>query len=103
MRCTRDDSNQTQALNRIIWIEAACDEDARRAAEQTLREGTAGAVLLWSDVAKDRLLHRLQLAARAAETLVFLYRSPKNVPSVLPAALRLTLHPLNRGMRVELL
>jgi protein ImuA len=90
-------------LNRIIWIAADSDADARWAAEQTLREGTAGAVLLWSDVAKDVLLRRLQLAAREAETLTFLYRSPMSLQLASPAAVRVAMHPLRRGMRVEIL
>lgn len=90
-------------LNRIIWIEATSDEDARWAAEQTLREGTAGALLLWSDVTKDVLLRRLQLAAREAETLAFMYRSPITMHVSSPAALRIAMHPLRRGMRMEIL
>jgi cell division inhibitor SulA len=90
-------------LNRLIWIDATSDSDARWAAEQTLREGIAGAVLLWSDCAKDMSLRRLQLAAREGEGLAFLYRSPNTIVSTSPASVRLKLHPAAAGMKIEIL
>ena len=90
-------------LNRIVWIDTESDEDARWVAEQTLRQGMAGAVLLWSDCTKDIALRRLQLAAREGEALAFLYRSP-NVPVVAsPAAVRMALSSAPRGLQVDLL
>jgi hypothetical protein len=91
------------SLSRLIWIDVASDEDARWAAEQTLREGIAGAVLLWSDCSKDMSLRRLQLAAREGEGLAFLYRSPHTAVTVSPASVRLKLHPAALGMKVEIL
>lgn len=94
-------------LNRIIWIEAQSDDDARWAAEQTLREGMAGAVLLWSDCHKDISLRRLQLAAREGEALAFLYRSPGHPNAASPAAVRLALQAtpldMDMGMRIDVL
>jgi hypothetical protein len=90
-------------LSRLIWIDAASDSDARWAAEQTLREGIAGAVLLWSDCTKDMSLRRLQLAAREGEGLAFLYRSPQTVVNASPASVRLKLHPAPAGIKIEIL
>lgn len=90
-------------LNRVVWIETENDEDAHWAAEQTLREGTAGAVLLWSDVKKDLPLRRLQIAARDGGGLAFLYRSPGVRIAASPAALRLGLQAAPGSVRVEIL
>jgi hypothetical protein len=90
-------------LNRIVWIDTSSDEDARWVAEQTLRQGMAGAVLLWSDCAKDVALRRLQLAAREGEALVFLYRSPLKSIATSPATARLELSASPTGLHVELL
>ncbi len=91
------------SLQHIVWISADSDEDARWAAEQTLRAGAAGAVLLWSDSGDDRHLRRLQLAAETGQTLAFLYRTPSARRQPSPAALRLRLRPAADGVRLEIL
>ncbi len=90
-------------LNRIIWIDAKNDVDARWSAEQTLREGMAGAVLLWSDTIKDIALRRLQLAAREGESLLFLYRSSLLLNTPSPATVRLALQPQSGALRVDVI
>jgi len=80
-------------LPRVLWIDAAHDEDAHWAAEQTLREGAAGAVLLWSHAVADRPLRRLQLAAEAGESLALSTGPPMTLDSSSPAALRIVLRP----------
>ena len=90
-------------LNRLIWIEANSDQDAHWAAEQTLREGIAGAVLLWSDVSRDIVLRRLQVAARDGNGLTFLYRSPSASIAASPAAVRMRLHPQPDGIGIDIL
>jgi hypothetical protein len=90
-------------LNRLIWIEASSDQDAHWAAEQTLREGIAGAVLLWSDVSRDIVLRRLQVAARDGNGLAFLYRSPSASIVASPAAVRMRLHPQPDGIGIDIL
>lgn len=96
------------SLKNILWISPDSDEDARWAAEQTLRAGAAGAVLLWSATRDDRSLRRLQLAAEAGQTMAFLYRAPSALRQPSPAALRITLqpsgaaHPQAQGLRLEI-
>jgi len=90
-------------LPRVLWIDAAHDEDAHWAAEQTLREGAAGAVLLWSHAVADRPLRRLQLAAEAGQSLAFIYRSAVTLNSSSPAALRIVLRPAPAALGVEVL
>jgi hypothetical protein len=90
-------------LPRVLWIDAAQDEDARWAAEQTLREGAAGAVLLWSPTLADRPLRRLQLAAEAGQSLAFIYRPAVTLNHSSPAALRIVLRPAPGALAVEVL
>ena len=89
-------------LQHILLIDAHNDEDARWAAEQTLRAGAAGAVLLWSDSVDDRHLRRLQLAAETGQALAFLYRTPSVLRQPSPAALRIVLEPDDHGLRAEI-
>jgi hypothetical protein len=81
------------SLKNILWVNPENDADARWAAEQTLRAGAAGAVLLWSETHDDRNLRRLQLAAEAGQALAFLYRAPGARLQPSPAALRIALFP----------
>jgi len=90
-------------LPRVLWIDAAHDEDAHWAAEQTLREGAAGAVLLWSHAVADRPLRRLQLAAEAGRSLAFIYRPTVTLHHSSPAALRILLRPAAGALGVEVL
>jgi hypothetical protein len=91
------------SLKNILWVSPENDEDARWAAEQTLRTGAAGAVLLWSDTRDDRGLRRLQLAAEAGQALAFLYRAPSARCQSSPAALRMVLKPQENAVRVEII
>jgi hypothetical protein len=88
-------------LSRLVWIETASDDDAQWAAEQTLRAGIAGAVLLWSEATADLPLRRLQLTAQEGNTLAFLFRSLRGLRNPSPAAVRLALHPAAGALRVE--
>jgi hypothetical protein len=90
-------------LPRVLWIDAVCDEDAHWAAEQTLREGAAGAVLLWSHALAERPLRRLQLAAETGESLAFIYRPAVTLNYTSPAALRIVLRPVGGALGVEVL
>lgn len=89
------------SLSSIVRITPRTDDDARWAAEQTLRAGVAGAVLVWSDVDADMPLRRLQLAAQEGQSLVFLYRSPRCLRNASPAPVRLSLHPAPEAVRVR--
>jgi hypothetical protein len=90
-------------LESILWVDATRDEDARWSAEQLLRDGQAGAVLLWSSTDDERLLRRLQLAAETGQALAFLYRSIRTLRQASPAALRIALYPEEGGTRAELI
>ena len=89
-------------LNSIVWVDAREDEDARWSAEQVLRGGHAGAVLLWSRTEDERSLRRLQLAAETGGAIAFMFRPPSTLHRPSPAALRVALYPAENGTCAEL-
>ena len=91
------------SLSQVLWIDALDDEEAHWAAEQTLREAAAGAVLLWSQVRAERPLRRLQLAAESGQSLAFLYRPAAALDNGTPAALRILLRPSADALDVKVL
>ena len=90
-------------LRAVVWVECLSDEDARWSAEQLLREGQAGAVLLWSSTDQEQPLRRLQLAAEVSGALAFVYRSIQARHQPSPAALRIALTSHAHGTRAEVL
>ncbi len=90
-------------LSRLLWVEASSDSDARWAAEQILREGGAGAILLWSDTQEGRALRRLQLAAETGQALAFVYRSIACRTQASTAAVRLVLESCATGLAIEVI
>jgi hypothetical protein len=90
-------------LDSMLWVDADRDEDALWSAEQLLRDGNAGAVLVWSSTRDERPLRRLQLAAETGKAFAFLYRSTANLRQASPATLRITLYPDIDGTRAELI
>jgi hypothetical protein len=75
-------------LDRLMMLQPKTKEDRLWACEQVLRSSSCGAALLWLDQAHERSLRRLQLAAEAGGTTLFLYR-PTLGASTSMAALRL--------------
>jgi len=88
-------------LRRLMWLAPDTDEEAQWAAEQTLRAGAAGAVLLWTQVEANVPMRRLQLAAEEGQSLSFVYRPPRMLRNPSPAAVRLALHPATNAVRVD--
>lgn len=79
-------------LANIIVIQTASHAEGLWAAEQVLRSGAAGAVLLWLKQNTDyAALRRLHLAAESGRTAAFLYRSTAFANQPSPAPLRLVL------------
>ncbi|UUD65059.1 translesion DNA synthesis-associated protein ImuA [Pseudomonas seleniipraecipitans] len=83
-----------------LTIIQASARDALWAAEQCLRSGSCGAVVLWPQRADDRALRRLQIAAETGQTLAFAYRPLHEAQNPSPAALRLTIEAQPAQVRV---
>jgi protein ImuA len=89
------------APSQLIWIRATRSSDALWAAEQVLRSGSCGALLLWQNHARGETLRRLHLAAQSAETLFFMLRPLAAAQDSSPAPLRLALRPAAGGLNIE--
>lgn len=99
-------------LERCLVVEPAHREDALWAAEQSLRSGACGAVLLWLEKplagsARTRgddyaWLRRLQLAAQAGRAMSVLYRSTAAERSSTPAHLRVCLSAAPDALEVRI-
>ena len=93
-------------LGRLLVIDAH-GNDLLWSAEQTLRSGECGAVLLWGQAAgralDHRALQRLHIAAGTGRALCFLYRSWAAQANPSPAPLRLKLAAQAGALQVQLL
>ncbi|NOZ09434.1 MAG: translesion DNA synthesis-associated protein ImuA [Gammaproteobacteria bacterium] len=91
-------------LSRVMLVHAQKQHDILWAAEQALRSGTSGAVLVWlSENIDPKRLHRLQLAAEAGGSLGLIFRPYGAADQASPAALRLLIEPASEYTDVHIL
>lgn len=86
--------------SQLIWIRSSRSADALWAAEQVLRSGSCGALLLWQNHARSETLRRLHLAAQSGETLFFMLRPLAAAQDASPSPLRLALRPAAGGIEI---
>ncbi len=91
------------APERLLWIRTQRHADLLWSAEQILRNGSCGALLLWQGALRNEALRRLQLAAQSSDIMCWLLRplSLADVPS--PVSLRLALQPRGQGLQIDVL
>jgi cell division inhibitor SulA len=91
-------------LERLLLLDVS-GIDLLWSAEQILRSGECGAVVLWGQAAgralDQRALQRLQLAAGNGNALCFLYRTLGAEANPSPAPLRLKLDAYEGGLRIH--
>jgi protein ImuA len=87
----------------LLWIRTDRTVDALWAAEQILRNGSCGALLLWQTHVRHEALRRLHLAAQASNMLFWLMRPLAAAQDASPSPLRLRLKPAVGGIDVEIL
>jgi len=86
----------------LVWIRNTGNSaDALWAAEQILRSGCCGALLLWQQHVRSEALRRLHLAAQSGETLFCLMRPLAAAQDASPAPLRLALRPAAGGLQID--
>lgn len=90
------------ALSRLLVVSAP-GRDACWACERALGADGVGAVLAWLPEANANLLRRLQLAAEASRTLLFVFRPASCASQSSPAPLRLALDGEGERLLVRLL
>jgi protein ImuA len=88
------------APSNVIWVRTTNTADTLWAAEQVLRSGSCGALLLWQTHVRSESLRRLHLAAQQGETLLFLLRPLAAACDASPAPLRLSLRPAPGGIDI---
>jgi protein ImuA len=88
------------APEHVIWLRSSRTADTLWAAEQVLRSGACGALLLWQAQVRQESLRRLHLAAQHGETLCFLLRPLAAAQDASAAPLRLSLRPAAGGLDV---
>jgi len=90
------------ALSRLL-VAGAPGRDAAWACERALDTEGVGAVVAWLPAAETILLRRLQLAAEASRTLLFVFRPASCAGQSTPAPLRLALEGEGERLIVRLL
>lgn len=88
---------------RLLWIRAPRLSDALWSAEQVLRNGSCGALLMWQGAMRTEALRRLQMAAQASDMLCWVLRPLGMADTPSPAPLRLALRPHAEGLRIDVL
>ncbi|MYM68435.1 translesion DNA synthesis-associated protein ImuA [Pseudoduganella sp. FT55W] len=87
--------------SQLLWVRSGAKaSDALWAAEQILRSGCCGALLLWQQHARGETLRRLHLAAQSGETLFYMLRPLAAAQEASPAPLRLSLKPAAGGLDI---
>ncbi|WP_117234424.1 translesion DNA synthesis-associated protein ImuA [Vibrio maerlii] len=88
--------------NNIVIIEEQDFNAALWAAEQSLKSGCCGAVLLWQQELEIHQAKRLQVASEHGKCLQFVMKKPQANALSLPISLSLALSPDQEGIRVSI-
>ena len=90
-------------LTRLVIVRSRTPQDALWAYEQALRAPECGAAFAWLSTQDERVLRRLQVAAREGRTWGALWRRPGQRGGALAAPLRLALAPHAGRLAVRVL
>jgi len=90
-------------LSRMLWVRSHNTAQQLWSAEQALRSGACGAVLVWPTRMHQRRLRRLQLAAESGGAWALLFHREGTSNGGSPASLRLRVVPSADGLAVEVL
>jgi protein ImuA len=87
---------------RLLWIKTSRNADALWSAEQVLRNGSCGALLIWQPHIRSEALRRLHLAAQSAQTVMWMLRPLAQAQDSSPAPLRLGLRPASGAIEISI-
>ncbi|MFA9217490.1 MAG: translesion DNA synthesis-associated protein ImuA [Sphingomonadaceae bacterium] len=87
----------------LLWLRPSSSADALWAAEQILKNGSCGAVVLWQANVRAESLRRLNLAAQSTDTWLWLMRPLAAAADASPSPLRLALRPALGGVSVDII
>lgn len=89
-------------IDHIMWIKPKSSADALWAAEQILKSGSFGAVVLWQTQVRAESLRRLNLAAQGAKTWLWMVRPLPAAQDPSPSILRISLRPAIAGVTLNI-
>lgn len=87
----------------LLWLRSGSSADALWSAEQILKNGSCGAVILWQANVRPEALRRLNLAAQSTDTWLWLMRPLSASSDASPSPLRLALRPALGGVSVDII
>lgn len=87
----------------VLWLKPKSSADALWSAEQILRNGSCGAVVLWQANIRSESLRRLNLAAQSTDTWLWLVRPLTAAVDASPAQLRMALRPALGGISAHVI
>jgi len=86
----------------LLWLRPQSSADALWCAEQLLKNGCFGAVVLWQSNVRPEALRRLNLAAQSADTWFWLIRPLAAAADASPSPLRIALRPALGGIAADI-
>lgn len=86
---------------KLMLLKGTSTADVLWSAEQILKAGTCGAVLLWQQHIRAESLRRLSLNAQSADALFFVIRPLASQLDSSPASLRLSVRPSAGGVFID--
>ncbi|WP_082616489.1 translesion DNA synthesis-associated protein ImuA [Massilia sp. Root418] len=87
----------------VLWLRPQSSADALWSAEQILKNGSCGGVVLWQSNVRPEALRRLNLAAQSTDTWLWLVRPLTAAADASPSPLRLALRPALGGVSVDII
>jgi protein ImuA len=90
-------------LSKLLLLKASKTADILWSAEQVLKAGTCGALVMWQQYIQPQSLRRLQVAAKSSDALFFMMRPLAASHDPSPAELRIALKPAPDGVYAEIL
>jgi protein ImuA len=91
------------SLDAVVHVRALKMADKLWAAEQILKAGSFGAVLLWLQQVPQASLRRLHLVAQSSETLFVVFRPEWAATQASPATVRMRLRAVEEGLAIDIL
>ncbi|MPQ56273.1 translesion DNA synthesis-associated protein ImuA [Duganella sp. FT27W] len=90
-------------VENMMWLTPKSSADALWAAEQILKNGSCGAVVLWQPNVRPEALRRLNLASQTTDTWLWLVRPLSAAMDASPSPLRMSLRPAAGGVSVDII
>jgi protein ImuA len=87
----------------LLWLRPQSSADALWAAEQILKNGGCGAVVIWQSNVRPESLRRLNLAAQSTDTWLWLVRPLAAAADASVSPLRIALRPAIGGVSADII